>query len=170
VDHFARVHSIALNKNKDQARVGWGRVGEMEVLLAKPKTFMNESGRAVNRLLRNNRIPVTDLLVIYDDMDLPLGRLRIRKGGSSGGHKGIASIISYLGEANFARLRLGIGHPGRKGAPGADNAVVVDYVLGEFRRDEEEAVTAVLSRAAEAISCVLTEGVEAAMNNYNAQV
>jgi PTH1 family peptidyl-tRNA hydrolase len=168
IDHFARLHSIAFNKNQCQSRVGSGEIDGVKIVLAKPKTFMNESGRAVSLLLRKYKIPVHELLVIYDDMDLPLGKLRLKHGGSSGGHKGINSILSSLGHKNFHRIRLGIGHPLREKKLAWDNDIVIEYVLSDFNRDESEIVSTVIERAAEAIQCVLLEGIESAMNKYNA--
>jgi PTH1 family peptidyl-tRNA hydrolase len=168
IDHFARLHSITFNKNQCQSRVGSGEIDSVKIVLAKPKTFMNESGRAVSLLVRKYKIPVHELLVIYDDMDLPLGKLRLRQDGSSGGHKGINSILSSLGDKNFHRIRLGIGHPLREKKLAWDNDIVIDYVLSDFNRDESEIVSTVIRRAAEAIQCVLLEGIESAMNKYNA--
>ena len=168
IDHFARLHSITFNKNQCQSRVGSGVIDGIKIVLAKPKTFMNESGRAVNLLLRKYKIPVHELLVIYDDMDLPLGKLRLRQDGGSGGHKGINSILSSLGDKNFHRIRLGIGHPLREQKLACDNDIVIDYVLSDFTPDESQIVSTVIGRAAEAIQCVLLEGIEFAMNKYNA--
>jgi PTH1 family peptidyl-tRNA hydrolase len=168
VNALARHHSIAINKKQCQSRVGSGEIEGVTVVLAKPGTFMNESGRAVSLLLRKYRIPVEGLVVIHDDMDLPLGKLRLRKGGSSGGHKGINSIISSLGGNDFYRVKLGIGHPTRDRNMESENEVVIDYVLSDFNRDEDKIVRTVISRAVEAITCILVEGIESAMNKYNA--
>jgi PTH1 family peptidyl-tRNA hydrolase len=168
INSLARNHSIAINKKQCQSRVGSGEIDGEKVVLAKPGTFMNESGRAVSLLLRKYRIPVSDLLVIHDDMDLPLGKLRLRRGGSSGGHKGINSIISALGDEDFYRIRLGIGHPVRDRTLEADNDIVIDYVLSDFDRNESKILSVVIGRATEAVQCILSEGIDSAMNKYNA--
>lgn len=167
IDRIAKLHSIPVNKNQCQARTGSGKIDGAEVVLAKPKTFMNLSGKAVSLLLYKYRISVDELIIIYDDMDLPLGKLRIRQGGGSGGHKGINSIMTYLESQNFYRVRLGIGHPNHEKNSEADNDVVIGYVLSDFSREENKLVKMVLNRAAEAIQCILTEGIDAAMNKYN---
>ena len=137
--------------------------GEIEgqgVLLAKPQTFMNRSGRAVGRLARDHNISLERLLVIYDDLDLPLGRLRLRPEGGTGGHKGMASISEVLGSKAFSRLRVGIDRP-----PGSMDPA--DYVLQPFDQDEIPVVSLVVARAAEAVECWLTDGIIAAMDTYN---
>lgn len=134
--------------------------GGAKVLLAKPQTFMNLSGESVGRIAHYYGLAPERLLVIYDDMDLPLGRIRIRESGSSGGHKGMQSIIHALGTDAFPRLRIGIGR----------SAIVegASYVLGRFAPEEEGALVEVLRRAADAVEVILTEGPAVAMNRYNA--
>lgn len=132
------------------------------VILAKPQTYMNESGKSVAALLRFYKIPLSQLLVAYDDIDLPLGTLRLRPSGGTGGHKGMHSIVTSLGTNAFARLRLGIGRP-----PGQKQAA--DYVLQDFAPHEQEALTFMLQRGVAAIYTFLTRGIEAAMNEFNTQ-
>ena len=132
-----------------------------EVILAKPLTFMNRSGLAVRALLRHFSLEPENLLVIYDDLDLPLGRLRLRPKGGSGGHRGLASIIAFLETEDFSRLRLGIGHPaGMEGG--------ADYVLSSFTSAEEEQMLKTVQLAADALEVFLTRGLAEAMNKYNA--
>jgi PTH1 family peptidyl-tRNA hydrolase len=138
------------------------------VLLAKPKTFVNQSGEAVGQLMRKYSIRINDLIVIYDDLDLPLGKLRLRPGGSAGGHKGINSIISALGSEDFPRIKVGIGRPTTEdGAAITDEDVIVGYVLSDFTPREEAAIKPTIATVAEVIQCILTEGITAAMNKFN---
>jgi len=141
-------------------RVGRGRADGVHVLLAKPETYMNVSGQAVKDLLRTRRRRPADLLVVHDDLDLAIGRLRLRPGGGPGGHNGIRSIIEYLGTADFPRLRVGIGRP----PAGVDPA---EFVLERFSSQERAVVDAVIDQAADAAFCVAVQGLDAAMNRYN---
>ena len=166
LNHFARLHSIHFYHRQCQARVGVGKMSGEKLLLARPGTFMNLSGKSVACLVRKYNIPSSDLLVIYDDMDLPLGKIRLRQSGSSGGHKGINSIIAVLRSEDFPRIRVGIGRPqGEKQSMSED--AIVNYVLSDFSPQEEEIVKSVIPRVAEAIDCFLTQGITAAMNNFN---
>ena len=132
-----------------------------EVLYAKPQTFMNKSGEAVKGLLGKFNCSVQDLIVVYDDLDLPLGKLRVRHGGSSGGHKGVQSIIDCLAGTGFTRVRLGISGEEKPKA-------VVDYVLSQFKKEEKETLQKSLVLAADAVEFLLAgNSVEAAMNKYN---
>ena len=149
---YSRLESKALlTKGEHQGR---------RLLLAKPQTYMNLSGQAVGALLRYYKVPLENLLVIYDDVDLPLGSLRLRPGGGSSGQKGMASIIERLGSQDFPRLRIGIGHP-----PGRMEAAA--YVLEDFSRQEAEVLPEILDRSAEAVLTFTVEGLAAAMNRFN---
>jgi len=151
-----------------QSQVGSGKIAGVEVLLAKPKTFVNLSGEAVGRLMRKYKIQVNDLIVICDDLDLSLGRLRLRPGGSAGGHKGINSIISALGSKDFCRIKVGIGRPTEEdGTAITDEEVIVNYVLSDFTLQEDVALKPAIARVAEAVHCILTEGITPAMNKFN---
>jgi len=130
------------------------------VILAKPQTYMNDSGKSVAALMQFYKIPLSQLLVAYDDIDLPLGTLRIRPSGGTGGHKGMHSIVSSLSTNAFARLRLGVGRP-----PGQKQAA--DYVLQNFSSQEQEPLEFMLKRGVAAIRTFLTLGIEAAMNEFN---
>lgn len=168
VNHLARLHSIQVKKHQCQSQVGTGRIAGVEVLLAKPKTFVNLSGEAVGRLMQKYKITVSDLIVICDDLDLPLGKLRLRQGGSAGGHKGINSIISALGSKDFCRIKVGIGRPtDEDGNPLSDEDVIVNYVLSNFTPQEDKVITPAIAQVAEAVHCILTEGIVAAMNKFN---
>ncbi len=168
LNHFARAQGIRLDKKQGQARTGSGEIGGERAVLARPQTYMNVSGQAVSHLVRRLDISPGDLLVIHDDLDLPPGKVRIRLGGSSGGHKGINSIIDRLGSRDFYRIRVGIGRPDIFEAPVADKeAEVVDYVLSDFTPEEEKIIAATIAEVGEAILCLLTEGLAAAMNKFN---
>ncbi len=127
---------------------------------------MNLSGQSVSQLVKKFKLGLDDLIVIHDDLDLPLGKLRIRRGGSSGGHKGIESIISELGSQDFIRLRVGIGRP-TTNATEISEADIIKYVLGDFTPEEKKTISQVIPEVSEAILCLLTEGLVAAMNSYN---
>jgi PTH1 family peptidyl-tRNA hydrolase len=168
INHLARLHSISMKQHQCRCQVGTGEIAGVEVLLAKPKTFVNLSGEAVSRLMHKYCIAVNDLIVIYDDLDLPLGKLRLRPGGSAGGHKGINSIISALGSEDFPRIKVGIGRPTEEdGTLVTDEGAIVGYVLSDFTPQEEKAIKPAIARVAEAIHCILTDGVTAAMNKFN---
>ena len=136
---------------------------DKRLLLAKPQTFMNLSGQAVSRLVKYYKIPLESLLIVYDDVDLPLESIRIRPNGGAGGHKGVASIIEHLGTKEFPRLRLGIGRPsGRKNAAA--------HVLQNFTKEENEFLEVTLKRAVDAVLLFVSAGLETAMNKYNETV
>ena len=166
LNHFARTQGIRFDKKQGQARIGSGEVAGSQVVLAKPQTYMNLSGQSVSRLVRKFSINLSDLLVIHDDLDLPLGKIRIRQGGSSGGHKGINSIIYCLDSQDFFRLRVGISRP-VEDAGEISEADIIAYVLSDFTPEEKQVITQVVPRVSEAILCLLTEGFVAAMNKYN---
>ena len=166
--HFAKTHSIRLDKKQGRARIGIGEVADSKVVLARPQTYMNQSGQSVSRLIKKFNINPNDLLVIHDDLDLPLGKIRIRQGGSSGGHKGINSITADLDSQDFVRIRIGIGRPTEvEGNAQTREADIIDYVLSDFTAEEKQVITRVIPRVSEAVSCLLTEGVEVAMSKYN---
>jgi len=168
INHLARLHSISMKQHHCRCQVGTGEIAGVEVLLAKPKTFVNLSGEAVGRLMRKYSILVNDLIIIYDDLDLPSGKLRLRQGGSAGGHKGINSIISALGSKDFCRIKVGIGRPIEEdGTPATDEDIIVGHVLSNFTPQEEAAIKPAITTAAEAIKSILTDGVTAAMNEFN---
>lgn len=166
VSRFAREQGIEFTKRKSKARIGFGEVAGQRVIVAKPQTFMNLSGESVGPLVRFFKVALSDLLVVYDDVDLPLGVIRIRERGGAAGHKGMKSIISALGFQEFPRLRIGIS-PDSESGELPPEARSPDFVLGRFSAAEEPVVEAVCGRAAEAITAILGEGISAAMNKYN---
>ena len=168
LNHFARTQGIRFDKKQCKARIGTGEVADNEVVLAKPQTYMNRSGQSVSLLVKKFNVSLDNLLVIHDDLDLPLGKIRIRQGGSAGGHKGVGSIITELGSQNFTRIRVGIGRPVKnEDFTEFSEDEIINYVLGDFTPDEKQAITQVIPRVSEAILCLLTEGLVVAMNRYN---
>ena len=161
INHLARLHNIPLAERKSKTQFGRGKIADIEVVLAKPRTFMNLSGEAVGSIVRRFTLPLSDLIVIHDDLDLPLGKIRLRQGGSSGGHKGVDSIIDRLGSQDFSRIRVGIGRPQE------DTLDIVPYVLGGFGSQEKAIIEGVIAQVAEAVLCLLTQGMTSAMNKYN---
>lgn len=157
---LSKAHRIPVKARRSRAVVGEGTISGEQVVLAKPQTFMNLSGEAVAALARRYRIGPEDILVIYDDSNLPLGKLRIRTKGSAGGHNGMKSIIHSLGSDEFPRIRLGIGSPDRR--------EMIDHVLSRFKRAEMSIVREAVQRAAEAVEMYLAEGPEPTMNRFNA--
>lgn len=159
IDFLAQRNSIELARKRFAAKLGEGSIGEEHVILAKPQTFMNDSGKAVQPISHWFKVAPERILVIYDDLDLPIGRLRLRPGGSSGGHRGINSIITDTGNQDFNRLRIGIGRPAQ-GDP-------IDYVLNAFSPDEERIISEVIKLVEPIVGCYLSEGIAQAMNRYN---
>jgi peptidyl-tRNA hydrolase, PTH1 family len=147
-------------KEKHHAYLAEGRIGDQPVWLAQPQTFMNNSGPAVRGLLGWYKLPVDRLIVIYDDVDLEVGQIRVREKGSAGGHHGIESIIASLGTADFARVRLGIGRDSLTGD-------VSDYVLQKIPPGQRERLETAIMTAADAVETVVAEGLPAAMNKFN---
>ena len=162
VDAFARRHGIAVTKKDHQALLGDGRVGEARVFLMKPQTFMNLSGQAVASFLKMKPLELADILVVTDDIALPLGRLRLRAEGSAGGHNGLKSLIAHLHGPAFPRLRFGVGAP-------RDPSVQIDFVLGRFGRGERADVDEGIERSLAALEMWLAEGIQPAMNMFNRQ-
>ncbi len=159
VARLAQKHGIRL-RGRFAARAGRGEVAGQRVVVAQPLTFMNNSGAAARRLVRRYSLTPQDLLVIYDDLDLDLGRLRLRGQGSAGTHKGIRSVLAALETEDVPRLRLGIG-------PLPPRADAVSFVLSPFRPYEQQSVQIMMAQAVEAVECFLSEGLEAAMNRFN---
>ncbi|UCD08154.1 MAG: aminoacyl-tRNA hydrolase [Dehalococcoidales bacterium] len=168
INRLARESNIKLNKNQGRARTGKGSINGNEVLLARPQTYMNLSGESVKLLLNNTHTGIEDLIVIHDDLDLPVGKIRVRFGGGSGGHKGINSIFQETGSRDFNRVRIGIGRPLRfKDYVEIQEDDVIDYVLSDFTRDEKKVIEKTIPLASEAVVSLVTEGLTATMNRYN---
>ncbi len=165
LNYLAKTNRITFDKKQSKARTGSGKVANTDVLLAKPQTYMNASGQSVFLLMQKFNLTLEDLIVIHDDLDLPLGKIRIRKGSSSGGHKGASSIISALGSQDFIRIRVGIGRP--QISDEIKDRGVVDYVLGDFSAEEKSILEDTIHRVAAAVESLLSEGLNPAMNKFN---
>ncbi|MGO4890190.1 aminoacyl-tRNA hydrolase [Anaerobacillus sp. MEB173] len=161
IDELEKKIEVPLNQAKFKGQYGVGTINGEKVFLLKPLTYMNLSGESVKPLLDYFKIPVEDIVVIYDDLDLPAGKVRLREKGSHGGHNGIKSLIAHLGTAEFKRIRVGIDRP----EPGVK---VPDYVLGTFKPDEKEAIGEAVEKSVKAVQSWLQSGnFKQAMNEYN---
>ena len=161
VDRIAEQCGVRVNNRNCRAQTARARIGETEVVLAKPETFMNLSGQSVRELAQEYQAqPEVDLVLLYDELDLPFGTLRIRPRGRSAGHNGVESVIDALGTQEFVRIRMGVGpdHPVGDGAK---------YVLSQFKKSQYPVIDQVLDTAAETVKVILAEGVQAAMNRFN---
>ncbi len=161
VDRLAEECGVDISRREGQALVARTKLESVEVVLAKPQTFMNLSGLAVERLVARYEVPVRDLIVLVDEADLPFGTLRIRQRGSAGSHNGMKSIIGALDSDEFARVRMGIQPVGRR----VDDRA--SYVLAPFRKSELEGVADLIDRAAQAVRVILCDGPQKAMNLFN---
>ncbi len=161
VDELAAQHGLSFDKRQFKALIASGRIDGQRVLLVKPQTYMNLSGEAVQPLVSYYKVELEDLMVVFDDMDLPVGVIRLRPFGGAGGHNGMKSIINRLGSNRFPRLRVGIGRPPGRMDPAA-------YVLQDFSADEESLMAPVRDRAVQALETWLNSGIDAAMNAFNA--
>jgi len=163
---FACVHELARRMGVEVERKRWqslvGRSDERGVWFVLPQTYMNLSGQAVAKALRDTNLTVEQLWVVHDELDLPLCRMRIRRGGSGAGHNGVLSIISALGTPDFVRFRVGIGKPARKGSQAGRH-----YVLGRFTKAEAERVPKIVDGVADALEVALEAGIERAMDRFN---
>jgi peptidyl-tRNA hydrolase, PTH1 family len=159
IDELARRWRIEVTRNRFSGLVGDGTVRNEKVLLLKPMTYMNLSGRAVREAMTFHKLVPADLLVILDDMALPLGRLRLRAGGSGGGHNGLTNVIEQAGGGEFARVRIGI--------EAVQGSRMVDHVLGLFSSEESGRIDQAIAKAADAAECWLAEGIGNAMNKFN---
>jgi PTH1 family peptidyl-tRNA hydrolase len=162
VDELAKSLRIDVSQDKYHAIIGRSRIGAEETVLVKPQTFMNDSGRSVAAVLRGTYTSISDLIVIHDELDLPLGAVRVKIGGGHGGHNGLRSIIEHLGSGDFIRVRIGIGRP----APDMEPA---DYVLSPYLAEERQTASEVVVKAAEAVRTIVAEGPTRAMNIFNQQ-
>ncbi len=160
IDRLCVLLDVRINRLQSKALVAFAAYRGSKIILAKPQTYMNLSGQAVRGLARFYKLPLENVMVAHDDLDLPFGAIRIRPGGGPGGQKGVASIIEHLGSKDFPRLRIGIGRPPGRMDP-------ADYVLQDFPSADLVTLSETLGRAAEAALVFVTEGVEAAMNRFN---
>lgn len=160
IDELIRRLGMGLRVGKGDYLAGKASYQGVELLLVKPLSFMNLSGRVVSELVTQYRLMLAELLVICDDVNLPLGKIRLRRQGSDGGHHGLASIIYYLGSSDFPRLRIGVGNP-------PPNVHLTQYVLEEFSPEEQSIVEQAVQTAADAALSFASDGIEKAMNLYN---
>ena len=160
-DAFAKAHRVEINRLRFRALTGVCELGEEKLLLMKPQTFMNLSGEAVGEAARFYKIPPEHVLVVSDEIALPIGKLRVRAKGSAGGHNGLKNIIACLGSEEFPRIRLGVGAPPH---PDYDMA---DWVLSSFKNQDAEDMAKAAARAAEAVECYVLHGPEQTMNRFN---
>ena len=165
LNHFARRHGIKLDKKMGLARVGQGHVNGVAVTLARPQTFMNSSGESAVRLAHKLKVNPEDIIIIHDDLDIPLGRLQLRRGGDCGGHKGVLSVMQELGSTSFIRIRIGIGRP----PPNPDGSPpdIKGYVLSNFTAEEAKVIENSVANASAAADSILLEGLEKARNRFN---
>jgi PTH1 family peptidyl-tRNA hydrolase len=163
IDALADTALISIRRVESRALVGKGDFANERLILAKPQTYMNHSGQAVGALVRFYKVPIKQLLVVHDDLDLPFGTLRLRPSGSAGGQHGMESIITKLGTQDFPRLRVGIGRPPGRLDPS-------DYVLHDFNANQEAVLPEILEGAVDAITMFIRNGIEQAMNEFNGRV
>ncbi|MCM3570803.1 aminoacyl-tRNA hydrolase [Neobacillus mesonae] len=160
VEELSTRLNIPLSQSKLKGLYGMGAVSGQKVLLLKPLTYMNLSGESVRAVMDYYKVEIEDLLVIYDDLDLPVGKIRLRQKGSPGGHNGIKSIVAHLGTQEFNRIRIGIDHP--------DTGISVpDYVLGKFRADEQSFIEAAVKKSADACETWMDKPFLQVMNDFN---
>jgi PTH1 family peptidyl-tRNA hydrolase len=159
IDAIARENGIHVNKIKHKALVGEGIISGQRVLLVKPQTYMNLSGESIREVIEYYKTEPENLLVIYDDIDIPLGQIRVRKKGSAGTHNGMRSIIYQIQTDLFPRIRIGIGGERKRG--------LINYVIGGFKKEEKETIEDAVIRAAKAAVSILEKGIEKTMSEYN---
>ncbi|MDI9479565.1 MAG: aminoacyl-tRNA hydrolase [Syntrophomonadaceae bacterium] len=158
LEELARRHPVQRQESRFDAIIAHLQIKQEKVFLLKPLTYMNLSGKAVRALIAYYKIDLKDIIVIYDDMDLPVGNLRIRSAGGTGGHRGMTSLVENLGTREFARIRIGIGRPPHE---------AIDWVLGRFSPEEKPLISNAVARAADAVETWIANGIEKAMNEYN---
>ncbi|RKD33898.1 aminoacyl-tRNA hydrolase [Thermohalobacter berrensis] len=159
INCIAERNNVKLSKLKHKSIYGEFFLGNEKVFLVKPQTYMNRSGEAVLDIHNYYKIPIENIIVIYDDIDIEFGKLRIRKKGSAGSHNGMKSVIYQLQSDQFPRVRIGIGKPKEEG--------LVQFVLGKFTRDEKEVIDSTILKAAKAVESIIQEGIDKAMSKYN---
>ena len=158
IDNIAKEYNIEINRQKFKGMCGEGFINGEKVILLKPTTYMNLSGESVREIVDFYKLSNEDVLVIYDDISLDVGRLRIREKGSAGGHNGIKSIIAHLGTDIFPRIKVGVGQP---------NVDLVNYVLGKFTKEEMEVLSESIDASTKAVKEIISSDVKTAMNIYN---
>jgi peptidyl-tRNA hydrolase, PTH1 family len=163
IDHLAGQYDVSLKKQGFDAFIGKGKIGDEAVLLAKPQTYMNLSGIALEKLFSYFKTDIEDLIVIHDDLDLAFQTIRLKSDGGDGGHKGLISIASHLGSSDFLRVRIGIGKPSRK-------TMVERYVLSPFSDEELKALPRIITRASEAVREIVLHDIQSAMRIYHGKI
>lgn len=159
IDKLAEKHKVSVDKSKFKALVGeFNLVGE-KIILMKPQTYMNLSGEAIREAVNFYKLDLKNVLIIYDDLDIPVGALRIRTAGSPGTHNGMRSVVSNLGSQKFPRIRIGIGNDKQRD--------IIDFVIGKLSKDDEEILNDTIESASLAVECFIAEGIDKAMNKYN---
>ncbi len=162
IDKLAEQYNISIDTKKHKALIGKGIIGSEKVILVKPQTYMNLSGECLRELLDYYKVDNENIIVIYDDIMLDVGQLRVRGKGSAGGHNGIKNIILHLHSEVFSRVRVGVGEKPK-------HMDLADYVLGRFKEDEKESIHDGILNAAEAVVMIMEQGVDVAMNHFNAK-
>ncbi len=160
IDRFARVHAMPFGVVSRGAQVAEGRIGDTRLTLLKPMTYMNLSGEPLTTFLRNRPHDISEIIVVVDDIHIPLGKIRIRPSGSEGGHNGLKSVAAHLHTRDYSRIRIGVSEPN-------DTAHQIDYVLSRFSKSEEKELDEVLDRVVSALDLWIDSGTEAAMNRFN---
>lgn len=160
MDLISKKYGIDIRKENFDSIIGTGRIGKEKVILVKPQTYMNLSGKAVYQVMDYFDVDIEHLIVIYDDFDIPLGNIRIRKAGSAGTHNGMRSIVSSLKTGNFPRIRVGIGD---------DKGDLIKFVLGKLGGTEKENINATLDKVADAVETIISDNIEIAMSRFNSK-
>ena len=160
VDALSDEFNICINKPKFKALIGDAKIGDTKIVLVKPQTYMNSSGESVREICDWYKIPLCNLIVVYDDIDIAWKKLRIRPSGSAGSHNGLKSVVGLLNSQDFPRVRVGVGKP-------PQNWDLVDYVLGRFSAEEQKDLDLVIKNARDAIKCIINDDVNSAMNKFN---
>jgi PTH1 family peptidyl-tRNA hydrolase len=163
VELLSRRHRIMLTKLKHKALLGDGRISGKRIILVKPQTFMNLSGESVREILEWYKVPVENIIIIYDDVDLPVGKLRLRPKGSAGTHNGMRSVIYQIESDEFPRIRIGIGGP-------PEGWELADYVLSKFYGDDKKKIEEAIVNAADAVEAIIMLGIDMAMNKFNKNI
>ena len=163
LDALATRRKIPWKEQKGWATIGSQTRGGIRILLVKPQTYMNRSGEVVGKILEESRASIESLIVVHDDMDLPFETMKLKRGGGSGGHRGIESILEEIGSDRFLRVKMGIGRPEAEQES-------EDYVLGAFPDEQEATLPAFLVRGVEALECILAQGIDRAMNLFNTRI
>ena len=160
IECLGESHNIKISKIKYKSVYGEGRIGNEKVLLVKPQTYMNNSGITALEIRRYYDVPVENIIVVYDDVDIDFGALRIRPKGSAGSHNGMKSMIYHLQNDEFSRIRIGVGRP-------EGQQDLASFVLNDFNKDEREIISSTIKKASEAVEAIIIKGINKAMNEYN---